>query len=88
MKAYTTELNEAFGTPELCAWKPYTDEVWVQTTVPAFAEKLRRRKDGEMVSYSVAGGYLRIYRFAGKPARWTKSLMARYQDKAGSNPEA
>ena len=51
------------------AWQVERGVYWVQTRLPAIAEKLKKIKGARLVAYSVAGGYLRTYEIA-RPLSW------------------
>ena len=70
-------LNTAIGDRDLCAWQPVRGVWWVQTRNLNHARRLAQRKDGRLVAWGVAGGFLRTYEFA-KPVAWGASLLARY----------
>ena len=70
-------LNTAVGNRDLCAWQPVHGVVWVQTRNPNHARRLAQRKDGKLVAWGVAGGYLKTYEFA-QSITWAIELMARY----------
>ncbi len=67
------------GDASLCAWSPYDGEIWVQTRDPKHAERMYQRDDAKLISWSVRGGYLRIFKFEGKTIAWAKRLISRYQ---------
>ena len=70
-------LNTAVGDRDLCAWQPVKGVVWVQTRHPEHARQLARRRDGRLVAYGVAGGFLKTFEFA-RPLSWAVGLMSRY----------
>lgn len=70
-------LNVPIGNRELCAWQPWPGVTWVQTRSPIYSRRLAQRKDGRLVLWSVAGGYLRIYEFK-RGLGWAQRLIARY----------
>ena len=75
-----TSLNTTIGDRLLCAWQPVPGVCWVQTRSPQFARKLSQRSDSRLVTYGVAGGYLRTFGFKHGLA-WARRLIARYQTK-------
>jgi hypothetical protein len=70
-------LNTTIGDSDLCAWQPVRGITWVQTRNWKHAQRLSRRKDGKLVAYGVAGGFMRTFEFA-QPMSWAIRLMARY----------
>jgi hypothetical protein len=70
-------LNTAAGGRDLCAWQPVRGVVWVQTWNPNHARRLAKRRDGRLVAYGVAGGYLKTFEFRQSLA-WAVRLMNRY----------
>ena len=73
----TIPLNTAVGGRDLCAWQPIRGFVWVQTRNPNHARRLTKRRDGRLVAYGVAGGYLKTFEFRQSLA-WAVRLMNRY----------
>jgi len=55
-----TEL-ESIGTTELSAWSVSETHCRIQTTSPHLVKTLKRLPDSELVAWSVAGHFLRIY---------------------------
>lgn len=64
--------------PPPTAWKVAPGVVWIQVHDPASAKKLSRIAGGRLVSYSVAGPYVRIFEF-NKPLEWAKDWIARHR---------
>ena len=70
-------LNTTAGHRELCAWQPVAGITWVQTRNPKHAKRLAKRKDGRLVAWGVAGGFLRTFEFK-RPMSWAIRLLSRY----------
>ena len=73
-----TPLNTVIGGHELCAWQPVHGVTWVQTRLPAYARRLSQRRDGMLVVWGMAGGYLKTFEFPHTLA-WARRLIARYE---------
>src|SRR5437773_437640 len=69
--------NETIGGPELCAWQPVANVVWVQTRDPKHAAKLCKRADSREVARSPFKDHLRTFEFIGKELAWAKRLIGR-----------
>jgi hypothetical protein len=76
-KAIRVPLNTAVGDRDLCAWQPVRGVTWVQTRNPNHARRMAKRRDGRLVAYGVAGGYLKTFEFQ-RPLSWAVRLMKRY----------
>lgn len=59
--AFADDPFFTIGTPDLCAWATGPCSVRIQTTEPAIARKLAKLPDCELVGYSVAGRWIRIF---------------------------
>jgi len=84
MNATTTaserkNFNHVIGDSDLCAWRPVSGVVWVQTRNPKHAVRLARRSDSRLVVRGMAGGYLKTFEFAGKTLAWAGRLIRRYR---------
>jgi hypothetical protein len=69
---------DTIGDGDLSAWLVAPGVTWVQTRSPQFARKLSQRSDSRLVTWGVAGGYLRTFEFPHGLA-WARRLNARYK---------
>ena len=70
--------QEIIGDRMLCAWRVAYGVVRVQTRDPKHFSRLSSRSDSKLVGYGVAGGYLKLFDFAGKDMAWARRLIGRY----------
>jgi hypothetical protein len=71
------DMFGTFGTEELCTWRVAPGVCRFQTTRPDFARKLSQRSGARLVSWSISGGYLRIFDESIEPWR-ARHLVKRY----------
>jgi hypothetical protein len=72
--------REAFatvGTFELCGWQVAPGICWVQTRLPRYADKLRKRSDARRAVYAVRGPYLVTFSLQ-RPLGFIEKLICRY----------
>jgi len=72
-----SDAFDTFGQPELCTWRYAPRVCRFQTTDLEIARKLSDRRGCELVAWSVAGGYLRIFQESMSFGR-AKRLVTRY----------
>ncbi|MBM3840911.1 MAG: hypothetical protein FJ398_23745 [Verrucomicrobia bacterium] len=77
-------FNHVIGDSDLCAWRPVSGVVWVQTRNPKHAVRLAQRRDSHLVVRGMGGGYLKTFEFTGKTLAWAWRLIRRY--KASQTP--
>jgi hypothetical protein len=88
--------SDTFGTSELCTWRVGPNCCRFQTRLPAFARKLAKRSNSQLVAWSVNAGFLRLFQERMSPRR-ARNLVERYlkaansafsdQEQAASAPE-